>query len=449
MSLPSSVRVDVPQQVIAGPLPVQERGGPTDPSHDEYLRKGIIHTSISRSVAWGMVAAFLLAIYAVPLGQFVLEHVRDEESVLPALFREIPTKESLARVEDDLEETSYAKEFVQPRVQLLLSRFGREGNEKAVIGRDGYLFYKPGIAFVSNPGFLDPDTLELRERGDEDTGEAGIVADPRPAILAFHALLRSRGIQLVLFPVPDKAMLQPRQLHGRVEADAATPVARSRDFARLMAELKSHGVLVFDPTPERIAPGESDRFLIQDTHWTPSWMQEVAAQLAAFVLRHVPLARPQQNPGYSRKPVRAARVGDIVDMLKLPEEQTLFLPQEVSITQVVDSAGEPFEPSTDADLLLLGDSFTNIFTEEFMGWGSAAGFAPQLAAELGRPIDVIAQNDSGAFATRAALALELEQGTPRLDGKKVVVWEFAARELAVGNWKHIEWKTAAPGGPAR
>jgi alginate O-acetyltransferase complex protein AlgJ len=174
-------------------------------------------------------------------------------------------------------------------------------------------------------------------------------------------------------------------------------------------------------------------------------MESVAAELAVFLNRHVQLAKPAEDPRYSRRSVQASRVGDIVDMLKLPEDQALFRPQDVRISQVVDGSGDVFEPSAEAEVLLLGDSFTNIFTEEFMGWGSAAGLAPQLAMELGRRIDVIAQNDSGAFATRAALALELEQGTPRLDGKKVVVWEFAARELAVGNWKHIDWQKAMKG----
>jgi hypothetical protein len=415
------------------------RGGPTDPSHDEQLRKGIIHTVVTRRVAWLMVGVFLLLTYAVPIGQLALETVRDEESVLAGMFRELPTKERLARLEDDLEESSYAKEFVQPRLQLWLSKLGREGNEKAVIGRTGYLFYKPGITFLASPGFLNPDLMALRERAAKDAGEAEVVADPRPAIFAFHAMLKSRGIELVLFPVPDKAMLQPRELHGRVGNDRGTPVARSRDWPRLADELRQRGVRIFDPTPATLDPQAEPRFLVQDTHWTPAWMQSVAAELAAFVQKHARLSKPATDPGFVRRPIRVSRVGDLVDMLKLPEDQSHFLPQEVNLLEVVDRNGEPFASSEESEILLLGDSFTNVFTEEFMGWGSAAGFAPQLAVELGRPLEVIAQNDSGAYATRAALALGLEQGTLALDGKKVVIWEFAARELAVGNWKHIDW----------
>nr|MDQ2644932.1 hypothetical protein [Myxococcota bacterium] len=69
----------------------------------------------------------------------------------------------------------------------------------------------------------------------------------------------------------------------------------------------------------------------------------------------------------------------------------------------------------------------------------------QLAFALGRGIDVLAQNDAGAHATRKALESELRAGENRLEGKKLVIWEFAARELSVGDWKRIDWSFARQG----
>jgi alginate O-acetyltransferase complex protein AlgJ len=140
----------------------------------------------------------------------------------------------------------------------------------------------------------------------------------------------------------------------------------------------------------------------------------------------------------------SARVGDIVDMLKLPDAQTLFQPQSVSIHQVRDALDNPWEPDANAEVLLLGDSFSNIYSLEGMGWGSAAGLAPQLSLALGRPVDAILQNDSGAFATRQSLARELSAGEDRLNRKRVVIWEFASRELSVGDWKTIAWNLGKP-----
>jgi hypothetical protein len=78
-----------------------------------------------------------------------------------------------------------------------------------------------------------------------------------------------------------------------------------------------------------------------------------------------------------------------------------------------------------------------------MGWGASAGFVEQLSYTLGRPLDAILRNDAGAFATRELLGQELARGRDRLDGKRLVIWEFAVRELATGNWDFVPMKVPA------
>jgi hypothetical protein len=120
------------------PIAPPVRGGPTDPSHDAELRRGIIHTAVSRRVAVGLVTAFLAVIYGVPISQGVLEKIEEEPSMLLRVFKRAPTRQNLKNYESDLEKLSYGKEFVQPRVQLELTRLGA-GNKRSVIGRDGWL----------------------------------------------------------------------------------------------------------------------------------------------------------------------------------------------------------------------------------------------------------------------------------------------------------------------
>src|SRR6188768_221482 len=134
---------------------VEPRGGPTDPSHDENLRRGIIATDVSRGVAWLLSLLFLAAIYAVPLAQAYLEKREDEESPLADLWRRPPTAENLRQLEKGIEDASYAKAWVQPRLQLLLTRLGRVGNKLAVVGQGGWLYFTPGVLHVAGPGFLD------------------------------------------------------------------------------------------------------------------------------------------------------------------------------------------------------------------------------------------------------------------------------------------------------
>jgi alginate O-acetyltransferase complex protein AlgJ len=124
-------------------------------------------------------------------------------------------------------------------------------------------------------------------------------------------------------------------------------------------------------------------------------------------------------------------------MLDLPPDQTLFPPERVALRFIVDADGNPWRASPDADVLLLGDSFSNIYSLASMGFGESAGLAEQLSFVLQRPIDRVVQNDDGAYATREILQRSREgsDADDRLAGKRVVVWQFAARELMFGDWR--------------
>jgi alginate O-acetyltransferase complex protein AlgJ len=419
-----------------------QRGGPTDPSHDADLRRGILRTAVSRPIAWALVVPFLVVVYAVPIGQVIRDRRAGDESVLLDLFRHAPTRDNIRQFEDELDKASGAREYLRPRMQAQLTRFGGYGNGKATVGRGGWLFYAPGVTAVGGPAFLDRDVLEARRSAAESAGDPPLAPDPRPAVLDFARFLGRRGIRLVVFPVPDKASLQPLELHGRARDAAGAAPARNPAAPRFAAELAAAGVLVFDPTPAALRAGDAPYFLRQDTHWTPAWMEAVAADLADFLVAHGLVPR-QPAPGGARAwravAKTVARVGDVTDMLGLPEDQTLFAPEPATIHEVQDPAGAPFEPSEHGTVLLLGDSFTNVFSLEPMGWGTSAGLGAQLAQALDRDVDVIARNDAGAHATRRMLFDALAGDEDRLSGKKVVVWELASRELSVGDFKPIDW----------
>ncbi|HEX2673903.1 MAG TPA: hypothetical protein VHM25_23665 [Polyangiaceae bacterium] len=424
---------------LSAAAPIVQRGGPTDPAHDEQLRRGIIATDVSRPVAWLLTLLFLTAIYAVPLSQAYLEKRADEDSPLVDLFKRAPTAENLRQVEKGIEDASYPKAWVQPRAQLWLTRLGRVGNKLAVVGHDGWLYFTPGVLHVGGPGFLDQVTQRSREKDALDAGQEAVHADPIPAILAFQRALAQRGARLVLLPMPDKAALEPAPLTG-LRGPSSVP-AQNVDYDRFLQKLRQAGVAVFDARQSAGPRNAEPLYLVQDTHFAPPFMERIARDLAVMVDSLGVLPKVADAPVLHAVEQPAARVGDLVDMLKLPEEQQLFQPQSVLVHQVQDEGGDAWESDPDADVLLLGDSFTNIFSLEGMGWGSASGLAPHLALSLRRPIDVIAQNDSGAFATRQALSKELQAGQDRLLGKRVVIWEFASRELSVGDWKLLDFPT--------
>ena len=80
---------------------------------------------------------------------------------------------------------------------------------------------------------------------------------------------------------------------------------------------------------------------------------------------------------------------------------------------------------TSSPVLLLGDSFTNIYRRKEMEWGDGAGLGEQLMLRLKIGVQVIAINGGGATAVRESLA----QKPALLGHKQVVVWACSARDL--------------------
>lgn len=437
------------------------------PTREEQARLEIGHTEFSRGVKWTLVAVGLVTLFAVPAVQTYREMRQHAEgrresgwpqccdifAALPravAAYREhdgdwisktfrgnAVLLRAIDEYEKDLKAESLLTEFVLPPTQELLVYAG-SGNEKAYVGRRRWLFYRPGIDFCTGPGFLDPRHLARRAGGGTEWRPAP-QPDPRAAILQFHRQLAERNIHLVLMPIPDKATIHPEEFSSRYEGRWMS--VRNPSCRQFLDELDAAGVLVCDVTDALARYRDrhgSEIYLATDTHWRPEAMELAAAELARLIEARIALRAAAVDRSRSETSKEIQNLGDIAMMLKLRPDQGVFAQEVVTIRPVTDAAGLPWRPDPAAEVLLLGDSFANIYSLELMNWGSAAGLAEQLSFALDRPVDTILRNDDGAYATREMLSRELAQGEDRLAGKKVVVWQFAARELAVGDWKLLD-----------
>jgi alginate O-acetyltransferase complex protein AlgJ len=219
---------------------------------------------------------------------------------------------------------------------------------------------------------------------------------------------------------------------------------QNSSFDAFKSRLSAAGILVFDPAPilTRLKP-KTQSYLMTDTHWSPTAMQRVATGLAAWLAERN-LLPTAATVSLTRRPATVRNSGDITVMLALPRNQSFFPPETGEITRVLAADGSPWQPDERADVLLMGDSFCNIYSLAEMGWGDSAGLGEHLSAALGHPLDRLAINAGGAYAGRQERARELAAGRNRLAGKRVVIYEFAARELAFGDWKLLDLPQSAP-----
>ena len=343
-------------------------------------------------------------------------------------------------IEDTLEERSRVGAFIRPRVQGVLTDPLGAGNEQVYCGRSGWLFFRPAVDHLMGPGFLDERELaRVSDTGNELGGPRQ--PDPMPAILQFRDQLAQRAIELLLVPVPVKAAVYPELLSSRYAADGRS--LSNPSFADFIAELAARQVHIFDPTPLLVEAKESGGgplYLNTDTHWTPQAVDLVADRLATTV-RGLADFEQADSVGYMTEEATIRHTGDLAEMLELP---TLFPQQEVRTNVVHNDNGTAWRRQRSAEVLLLGDSFTNIYSQEGLGWGAGAGLAERLSHHLQRPVDALVRNDDGALATRLLLSREVAQEPDRLAGVRLVVWEFAARELSVGDWRLVAMDTAPP-----
>jgi hypothetical protein len=364
--------------------------------------------------AYIMVAAPFLAVILAPgLIQTVSELRDGERPRALDVFRQPPTARNLHEYEEGLEETSLVVKRLRPRMQYLQWRFLADAGEKAVVGRHGWLFYRPSVNYM----------IERRTGAPESDS-----ADPLPAIRSFRDQLQARGIHLLVVPVPNKESVYPEMLARRAEGAGVVVCEPTR---RLLNQLEHSGIEYLDLFEVfRRARREESRsdprplYRAQDSHWSPEGARMAAAAVARRVLGGGAIDRGDR--GYVERPVTVRRHGDLVEMLQVPQIERALEPENLECRQVVRSdTGTPYRDAPESQVLILGDSFLRIYEYDEP---TAAGFIAHLARELRQPLTSIV-NDGGASTV---VRRQLARRPTLLMNKRLVIWEFAEREIRSG-----------------
>ena len=308
-------------------------------------------------------------------------------------------------------------------VSAELAAESERGDTFAVVGLDGWLFLAPELRHVSVGRFWGDAAAGASRTRDVAN------ADPLPAILDFQRQLDALGVELLMVPVPPKSVIYPEKVSSTV--DIPIPVPRLDPAHQAFYDLlRERGVNVLDLTAElvdsRFHP-EGPVYCRQDTHWSGVGCM-VAGELIAAEVRARAWYEELVTTTYTPRWYSTIISGDLYrerGSQDAPREELRLRGVAVRGDRVLGNV----QPDPDSPIVLLGDSHNLVFHAGDDMHATGAGLADQLAFELGLAVDLVAVRGSGATPARVNLLRRAQRDASYWDGKRLVIWCFAAREF--------------------
>ena len=297
---------------------------------------------------------------------------------------------------------------------------------KALMGRDGFLFFRNSIKYVIG------GDLRKQPKG----------KNPFDTIVDFKNYLAKQGVDFLLVPIPTKVEVFPDKiLSGRFRTDSLpvlNPYGR-----KLLKELGDAGVEIVDLLPvfleERSVnqKGQEALYQAQDTHWTDRGLRMAARIIAKRIEKYPWYQGLSKNPvNFTQKKVTFKRQGDLVSRLA-EGEKSRYKPQQLIGWKVFGPDGKPYEDDPQSPIVVLGDSFTGVYQRTYC---RNAGVSAHIARLIKYPVDLVMSYGGGPNVRKKLL----RRGEQSLRSKRLVIWMFAARDLYDywEDWEPIQTKKA-------
>ena len=289
-------------------------------------------------------ATALLLVLSVPLIQWRADSRAGRSSLLARLCSEPPTADAFKGFEEGLADRSFILATFRPVSQWLQFHLFGDAGSQVLRGREGWLFYRPGV-----------EAAVLR----------GPSLNPLEAIRDFRDQLASRGIDLLVVPAPNKESVYPDQLFSTTERSH-----RWGKLDELFAGLRESKIEYIDLRESFGSARDSGTdkasrlYLKQDTHWSPSGLLLASRTIADVLRSQFP---PIVDSPYSTRTISLNSHGDLLKMLRTPQLLEEIEPESISAIQVLYPLGQPIQSDATASILLMGDSFLRIFERDEPG----------------------------------------------------------------------------------
>ena len=127
-------------------------------SREEIAKREIGVTEVSKPQKLFLSIFFLFVIGVYPCIQFVYSSPLKE-------IRPAPTaQKAFKQYETAIEDTSLLRAVLLTPAQEFLTKCFRTGNEKVIVGSDGWLFYSGDYDYLVNPGFMQAGRMPQKTR---------------------------------------------------------------------------------------------------------------------------------------------------------------------------------------------------------------------------------------------------------------------------------------------
>jgi hypothetical protein len=326
---------------------------------------------------------------------------------------------------------------------LELAETHMRGKFQLVVGEDGWLLLQSELRYAAGGPFWGVAALTARPDIPLEK------ADPVAAIAAFRDELRRKGIHLLFVPAPTRPIVMPESVLGRAAIPAGRVPRLQPVEEEFFSALRGVGVDAIDLTPVLLAhrdSGHGPLYVSSDPHWTSAANVIAAQEIARWVkARPWYVAVPKQRFVATWKPFQHSgpHYRDFAQTTGQPPPP----PDSVECREVREDDGNGKTSKVESrapgsPVILIGDSHT-------IWWRSQeAALFQQLAVELGFRVDTLATSGGGANESRLNLVREVRATPGYLDGKKLVIWCFASRDLPgpKEGWLRTPLDAPAPSG---
>ena len=321
---------------------------------------------------------------------------------------------------EDPTEALGSSEFVE------LCRTLGNSSATAVSGKDGWLF----------------DARELREIA---RGSSVPVASHREVvdcIADYHQQLQDAGIDLILAPIPQKAVIYAEHLGAR-------RTGRLDSYQQgLFEELESRGVSLVDLVPllrrERNA-AEGTVFPKTGSQLSPRGGELVAGEIVEYLKGRSWTKGLQADPSLVANQNRITLLGNLAGYVDDESSRLQIQPEELPIRAIArrSPAGvEPVPRKNDGRVILITSDQEGL---AYGNPGNPAGYdgnirgslADQLAYEIGIGLDVHSHSTSGANTARVRLLRASWTNKDLLVRTMAVIWVFSASEFTMPGWRKV------------